>query len=510
MSGGAHGPRVAVVGGGVLGVSTAAQLAERGARVVLFTEAGLASGASGRSLSWLNSSGRRSPEYHRLRLLGLDRHRTLATRTDSVAHVRFDGGLSWAAAGEAEGHRASFEHMRRVGYPAEWLGRDEVSTRTPGVDVTAIPDEGAVLTPREGWVDLPSLVDQLAADVVAHGGRVVTGVGRCEIVVARGAVTGVRTAAGDLVDVDAAVLATGSAVPCTVARLGVEIPDATSVGLLVRTPPVGTRLRAVLNTPRVSVRPAPGGALVLDAAWSEREVLPREDGTHEVRESTVDGLLREASAVLEGNPALTLESYGVGPSPSRATATPWWARSARSAATTSSSPTAEPRSRWSWGSCWPTRSSPASPAPCSTPSAPAASGRTSHRRSPVGDGAAGLLSTRPPAASGGAVRLGGGDGLLAAGERPCGAAVGTARPPVAVGGLLDEVAVRVGRPVTRAFERVGHANTRFLKRTPADALPRWTTGTGRWVASATVRVSPTVSARVKTRLEPVTVIRSGT
>jgi glycine/D-amino acid oxidase-like deaminating enzyme len=69
-----HGPRVAVVGGGVLGVSTAAQLAERGARVTLLSEADLASGASGRSLSWLNSSGRRSPQYHRLRLLGLDRY----------------------------------------------------------------------------------------------------------------------------------------------------------------------------------------------------------------------------------------------------------------------------------------------------------------------------------------------------------------------------------------------------------------------------------------------------
>ena len=69
-----HGPRVAVVGGGVLGVSTAAPRAERGARVTLLSEAGLASGASGRSLSWLNSSGRRSPQYHRLRLLGLDRY----------------------------------------------------------------------------------------------------------------------------------------------------------------------------------------------------------------------------------------------------------------------------------------------------------------------------------------------------------------------------------------------------------------------------------------------------
>jgi fructosyl amine oxidase (glucosone-forming) len=98
MSRGGHGPRVAVVGGGVLGVSTAARLAERGAHVTLFTEDRLASGASGRSLSWLNSSGRRSADYHRLRLLGLVRYRTLLG-TDSTAHLRFDGGLSWAAAG---------------------------------------------------------------------------------------------------------------------------------------------------------------------------------------------------------------------------------------------------------------------------------------------------------------------------------------------------------------------------------------------------------------------------
>jgi glycine/D-amino acid oxidase-like deaminating enzyme len=61
MSRGGRGPRVAVVGGGVLGVSTAARLAERGARVTLLTEDGLATSASGRSLAWLNSFGRRSP-----------------------------------------------------------------------------------------------------------------------------------------------------------------------------------------------------------------------------------------------------------------------------------------------------------------------------------------------------------------------------------------------------------------------------------------------------------------
>jgi glycine/D-amino acid oxidase-like deaminating enzyme len=54
---------------------------------------------------------------------------------------------------------------------------------------------------------------------------------------------------------------------------------------------------------------------VLDSGWSEEEVVVREDGTYEVHDSTVQGLLREASAVLEGNPVLTAESYGVGPKP---------------------------------------------------------------------------------------------------------------------------------------------------------------------------------------------------
>lgn len=54
---------------------------------------------------------------------------------------------------------------------------------------------------------------------------------------------------------------------------------------------------------------------MLDSGWSEREVRARGDGTYEVHDDTVPRLLNEASAVLEGNPSLTLESYGVGPKP---------------------------------------------------------------------------------------------------------------------------------------------------------------------------------------------------
>lgn len=71
----------------------------------------------------------------------------------------------------------------------------------------------------------------------------------------------------------------------------------------------------MLNTPRVAIRRKPDGAFALDSAWSEEEVGIAVDGSYEIRDSTVAGLLDEASKVLEGNPKLELADYGVGPKP---------------------------------------------------------------------------------------------------------------------------------------------------------------------------------------------------
>jgi glycine/D-amino acid oxidase-like deaminating enzyme len=308
--------RVGVVGGGVLGLAAAAALARRGAAVTVLTEAEVASGASGRSLAWLNSFGQRSADYHHLRLLGLDRYRALAATDDgSSRHLRFDGGLTWAAPDAGERHRSAYEYMRGIGYDAEWLTPEEVTARVPGVDPDAVSPDGAIFNPQEGWVDLPWLIGSLAREVVRHGGTIDEGAGRCEIVLRGDRVSAVRGGDGTETPVDAALLATGAAVPSTVAGLGVTIPDQSPTALLVRTPPVDTRLRAVLNTPRVALRPAPDGGLVMDAGWSEREVVVGPDGSVHVRDETMAGLLEAACAVLDGHPRLTCASVGVGPKP---------------------------------------------------------------------------------------------------------------------------------------------------------------------------------------------------
>ncbi|TIX20137.1 FAD-binding oxidoreductase, partial [Mesorhizobium sp.] len=304
---------VVVVGAGIFGISSALHLARLGFDVTIVNDGAPASGASGRSLSWLNSARRADTAYHRLRLAGIDRYRTLAaTRPETASWLRFDGGLTWDAGDEANQIASIWQLEQDVGYDALLLGPAEVGAVTPGVNASAISPQGAIFNPGEGWVDVPSLIDLLLREFHARGGKFVQDAGRVRTDAAGGRARGVVIADGSLVEADAVLLAVGPATPAMLADIGIRIPDATPISLLLKTRPVKTTLRAVLNTPRVAVRPTPDGALVLDSAWSEEEVIANADGTYTIRDETVQGLLDEASAVLEGNPRLDLDSYGVG------------------------------------------------------------------------------------------------------------------------------------------------------------------------------------------------------
>ena len=308
--------RVAVVGGGVLGVSTAAQLARAGADVVLVTEGELVSQASGRSLSWLNSAGRHREQYHRLRMAGIDRYRTLFAQNPGLPWLRFDGGLTWPAEDRVDELERQHEHDLGRGYDSRRLTADQVAEQVPGVDPAAIPAGGALWRPGEGWVDLPSLVRFLAEDLGQRGGRLMTGAGPVRVVTEGQAVAGVRTEGGDWFPAEAVVLAAGAAVPALVAELGVTIPDGSSpTALLVVTDPVPYPLTAVLNTPRVSLRPRPDGALSVDADWASSRATRAADGGYLVADEVVEELLGEASRVLTGHPGLTPAWCGIGPKP---------------------------------------------------------------------------------------------------------------------------------------------------------------------------------------------------
>ncbi len=304
-----------IIGGGIFGVSTAAQLSRMGVRVTLINDGPLGNGASGRSLAWLNTARRRSLPYHRLRQAGIERYRVLADRNPGANWLSFGGGLTWDAEDDSNEIADVFRYERELGYPAELLSGDEVSAQIEGVDGAQVTSAGAILNANEGWVDLPSLIDQLAAEVRAAGGTIVTDAGPADLTVEDGVCTGARCADGRGFLADKVLLATGPAVPAMVAKQGIIIGDDTPVALLVETHPLAHPLRAVLNTPRVAIRPTPDGAFNLDSGWSEEEVVVHDDGSYEARPSTVDGLIDEARKVLSGAPDLQVKAVHLGPKP---------------------------------------------------------------------------------------------------------------------------------------------------------------------------------------------------
>jgi glycine/D-amino acid oxidase-like deaminating enzyme len=305
---------VAIIGGGILGVSTAVHLLREGASVTLLTECGLASEATGRSLSWLNSAGERSTPYHQLRLAGVDRYRTLFAADPSREWLQFGGGLMWNAAGQREVTEARHAYEKSIGYDSKLLAPEGIAAFTPGIDSAAVP-ENAIFNPGEGWVSLPDLVEFLMEEFHERGGRLVLNAGKSSVVVAGGRAVGVETEAGETYDADAVLVACGAATPAVVAPLGVDIPNGSPVSMLVLTKPVEHDVRAALNTPRAAVRPNPGSTLALDHDWYEERITEHGDGSFSIPDGVVQELADEASKLIAGNPKLKPASWKIGYKP---------------------------------------------------------------------------------------------------------------------------------------------------------------------------------------------------
>lgn len=251
---------VAIVGGGIIGATTAYELARRGCSVQLFEAGELAGQQSGRNWGFVRQQGRSAAELP----LMVDANRRWRGIEDElgapVGWVR-GGNLALAdTAAAADAYRDWVPVGRRFGVDTRLVEPDEVARLVP---LLRLPYTAAIFAPDDGHAD-PRRATVAFADAARGYGAVVHS--RTPVAALTGSrtrVTGVTTAAGATVHAGVTICAAGAATRRLLAPLGLPLPQATVRGTVALTTPVREVARATVWANGLAFRQRADGRLVV-------------------------------------------------------------------------------------------------------------------------------------------------------------------------------------------------------------------------------------------------------
>jgi len=228
---------VVIVGGGVMGVSTAYHLAQAGRRdlVVLEREPLLGQGATGRCAGGVRYQFATEVNI-RLSLHSLPMLERFRDETGVDPQYRPCGYLFVLTdERDAAAFRRNVELQRSLGVATEWLAGDEVRRRLP----TMRFDDALAGTfhARDGLADPHSVVQGYAARARDLGARIVTGCAVTGIALTGGRVSAVETTGGRIACREI-VVAAGPWMGQVAALAGVEVPIQPVRRQMVTTTPI--------------------------------------------------------------------------------------------------------------------------------------------------------------------------------------------------------------------------------------------------------------------------------
>ena len=237
---------VLVIGGGIVGASTAYQLARRGLGVTLLESDRLASGATGRNLGfiWLHTR-RTGPELDLVMATrtGLE---DLPEELGADFGLRCRGGLTYfSTEAQAAVMREFVKRRTADGVPMQLLDGDEARALAPILPDTVL---GASFCPMDAQVDPDRYVRAFGAAAQRAGAHIVEGVTARTLEATDGRITRVQTDIGPI-SAGHVVLAAGAWSPYVAAQLGIDLPIQPMRLQIVQTEPMAPRLDVVLYGP---------------------------------------------------------------------------------------------------------------------------------------------------------------------------------------------------------------------------------------------------------------------
>jgi len=247
--------RIVVIGGGIVGASIAWRIASRGQQVTLIDKSNPGSGASSHSFAWINAGAKEPIGYHNLNRRSLEMWPRFASALGDDVGLRWGGKIAWESEPSAAEHLIARVHQLQAwGYPSRLVSKEELTELEPTLHIG--PVVAAEYSENEGQVEPQMVVDacinrlsELESAIIA--GSEVVGFDRD----GNGNIMAVQTDSGDF-KADTVVLAAGTDTTTLASITGVNIPQAKSPGVVIRTTPLPPLLR---NVPVVYAPPLGDG-----------------------------------------------------------------------------------------------------------------------------------------------------------------------------------------------------------------------------------------------------------
>ena len=225
---------VVIVGGGIIGASTALFLAQKGIKAVLCEKGHIAGEQSSRNWGWCRKMAR-DPREIPLIIESLKLWQGMNAMVGAETGFR-QSGIAYLCATRAEmdAHEAWLDHARLYQLDTRLITGDEVATILPG---SARRWAGALYTPSDGRAEPQKAAPAIAEAARRHGASIMNSCAVRGIETASGRVTAAVTEKGRIA-CDTVVLAGGAWSRLFCGNLGLALPQLKVLGSVMRTAPV--------------------------------------------------------------------------------------------------------------------------------------------------------------------------------------------------------------------------------------------------------------------------------
>jgi len=263
---------VCIIGGGIAGIATALELAERGIDVVVFEKGEIAAEQSSRNWGWCRQMGR-DPREIPLILESLDLWRRMDARIEGETGFT-ESGILYLCETDAE-LAAKQKWYEENGKPYQldirMISGAEAAERLPG---STRAWKGALFSPTDGRAEPFKAVPAMALAARRKGARIFTGCAVRGLETAGGRVSAVVTEKGSIA-CDTVVLAGGAWSRRFCHNLGIEFPQLSVINSVMRTAPLDTGLSHTGSGGRFAFRKrTDGGYTIAHRHLSVADIVP--------------------------------------------------------------------------------------------------------------------------------------------------------------------------------------------------------------------------------------------